>query len=150
MGFMGMFGGEKTTTADGEWGSDQVGMMKMLGGMPHMMRKPMMKGRISQLLSLTEEKRQESIRGMIGAFHSPSIKEKAREHLIATRVEIVGELPEEKRRTMISSRTTALKDAPELEDEDQRVQQRVLGKIPAPARSAFLQTWEQVRKNGSN
>ena len=150
MGFMGMFGGKKTTTGNADWGSDMVGMMKMLGGMPHMMRKPMMKGRINQLLSLTEEKRQESIRDMIGAFHSTEVKEKTRESLVATRVEIVGELPEEKRRTIISSRTTALKVAPDLEEADQRVQQRVLGKIPAPARNAFLTTWDQVRKNGGN
>ena len=54
---MGMFGmgGKKTDgTETGEWGSDSVGMMKMLSGMPHLMRKPMMKGRINQLLSLTE------------------------------------------------------------------------------------------------
>ncbi len=67
-----------------------VGMMKMPWGVPHMMRKPMMKGRINQLLSLTEEKRQESIRDMIGAFHSAEVKDKAREKLVATRVEIVG------------------------------------------------------------
>ena len=150
MGFMGMGGGKKTGTVDSDWGSDMVGMMKMLGGMPHMMRKPMMKGRINQLLSLTEEKRQESIRDMIGAFHSTSVKEKTRDSLVATRVEIVGELPEEKRRTIISSRTAALKVAPDLEDADQRVQQRVLGKIPVSARNAFLTTWDQVRKsNGS-
>ena len=76
---MGMFGmgGKKEggyDEASGEWGSDNVGMMKMLAGMPHMMRKPMMKGRINQLLSLTEEKRQESIRDMIGAFHSKQVK----------------------------------------------------------------------------
>ena len=107
MGFMGVFGGKKTSGGEtGDWGSDQVGMMKMLAGMPHMMRKPMMKGRINQLLSLTEEKRQESIRDMIGAFNSPQVKPKARESLVATRVEILGELPEEKRRTIISSRTT--------------------------------------------
>ena len=100
MGFMGMFGGGKSNGPEtGDWGSDMVGMMKMLAGMPHMMRKPMMKGRVNQLLSLSEEKRQESIREMIGAFHSPQVKDKARDSLVATRVEIVGDLPEEKRRT---------------------------------------------------
>ena len=95
MGLMGMFGGGKSTGAEtGDWGSDMVGMMKMLAGMPHMMRKPMMKGRLNQLLSLSEEKRQESIRGMIGAFHSPKVKDKARDSLVATRVEIIGDLPE--------------------------------------------------------
>ena len=88
MGMFGMFGkkegGFNETT--GEWGSDNVGMMKMLAGMPHMMRKPMMKGRITQLLSLTEEQRQDSIRDMIGAFHSNKVKPKARESLVATRV----------------------------------------------------------------
>ena len=59
MGFMGMFGEKKTglDPTTGEWGSDNVGMMKMLAGMPHMMRKPMMKGRLNQLLALSEEKR---------------------------------------------------------------------------------------------
>ena len=41
MGFMGMFGGKKCTGVEtGEYGSDMVGMMKMMAGMPHMMRKP--------------------------------------------------------------------------------------------------------------
>ena len=67
---MGMFGKKEGgfNAATGEWGSDNVGMMKMLAGMPRMMRKPMMKGRINQLLSLTEQQRQESIRDKIGAF----------------------------------------------------------------------------------
>ena len=80
MGMFGMFGKKEGgyDTATGEWGGDNVGMMKMLAGMPHMMRKPMMKGRINQLLSLTEEKRQESIRDMIGAFHNTKVKPKAR------------------------------------------------------------------------
>lgn len=144
---MGMFGNKKggLDPATGEWGSDSVGMMKMLAGMPHMMRKPMMKGRINQLLSLSEEKRQESIRDMIGAFHSSKVKANARESLVATRVEIVGELAEDKRRTIISSRNEALKVAPELDEADRRVQEKILPKINPSSRQAFLATWEQVR-----
>ena len=147
MGFMGMFGGKKAGAETGDWGSDQVGMMKMLAGMPHMMRKPMMKGRLNQLLSLSEEKRQESIRDMIGAFNSPNVKEKARQSLIATRVEILGELPEEKRRTIITSRTAALKAEPELDKADRNVQERILPQISQRARNAFLTTWHEVTKN---
>jgi len=151
MGFMGMFGGKKATGGEtGDWGSDQVGMMKMLAGMPHMMRKPMMKGRINQLLSLTEEKRQESIRDMIGAFNSPQLNPKARGSLVATRLEILGELPEEKRRTIISSRTTALKVAPELDQADRQVQERVIHQVSPKAREAFLTTWQQVTKSKAN
>ncbi len=149
MGMFGMFGQKKTgiDPSTGEWGSDNVGMMKMLAGMPHMMRKPMMKGRINQLLSLTEEKRQESIRDMIGAFHSSQVKAKARESLVATRVEIVGELSEDKRRTIISSRTEALKVAPELDETDRLVQEKVLPKLSQKTRDAFLTTWGQVQAN---
>ena len=149
MGMFGMFG-KKNSGIDpvtGEYGSDLVGMMKMLGGMPHMMRKPMMKGRINQLLSLSEEKRQESVRDMIGAFNSPKVNRKTQESLVATRVEIVGELPEESRRTIISSRTQALKAAPELDKADQRVQERILPKVAQQAREAFLGSWEYVRKD---
>ena len=151
---MGMFGmgGKKEggySEATGEWGSDNVGMMKMLAGMPHMMRKPMMKGRINQLLSLSEEKRQESIRDMIGAFHSKQVKSKAQESLVATRIEIVGELSEEKRRTIINSRTEALKVAPELDETDRLMQEKVLPKLSQNTRNAFVATWEQVR-GGSN
>ena len=149
MGMFGMFG-KKNSGIDpvtGEYGGDMVGMMKMLGGMPHMMRKPMMKGRINQLLSLSEEKRQESMRDMIGAFNNPSVKEKTRESLIGTRVEIVGELSEDQRRTIISSRTQALKVAQELDKADQRVQERVLPKVPQHARQAFQRSWDHVRKN---
>ncbi len=149
---MGMFGmcGKKEggfNADSGEWGSDNVGMMKILAGMPHMMRKPMMKGRINQLLSLSEDKRQESIRDMIGAFHSKQVKPKAQESLVATRVEIVGELPEEKRRTIINSRTEALKVVPELDKADQQIQERILPKVPQNARQAFLKTWDHVRNN---
>ena len=148
---MGMFGTKKggLDPESGEWGGDMVGMMKMLAGMPHMMRKPMMKGRINQLLALSEEKRQESIRDMMGAFHSDKVKPKARESLVATRVEIVGELPEEKRRTMISSRTEALKLAPELDQTDRSVQERVLPKISQSSRDAFLASWEYVTGNAA-
>ena len=151
---MGMFGmgGKKEggyDSATGEWGSDNVGMMKMLAGMPHMMRKPMMKGRINQLLSLTEDKRQESIRDMIGAFHSKQVKPKSRESLVATRIEIVGELSEEKRRTIINSRTEALKVAPELDETDRLVQEKVLPKLSEKTRNAFMTTWEQVRSGGN-
>lgn len=147
MGFMGMFRGKKAGAETGDWGSDQVGMMKMLAGMPHMMRKPMMKGRLNQLLSLSEEKRQESIRDMIGAFNSPNVKEKARQSLIATRVEVLGEMPEEKRRTIITSRTAALKAEPELDKADRNVQERILPQISQRARNAFLTTWHEVTKN---
>ncbi len=151
MGFMGMFGGGKSTGPEtGDWGSDMVGMMKMLAGMPHMMRKPMMKGRVTQLLSLSEEKRQEFIRDMIGAFHSPKVKDKARDSLVATRVEIVGDLPEEKRRTIIASRIEALKVAPELEKADRRVQERVLPQISKSARTAFTSTWYDLTKNNGS
>ena len=149
---MGMFGmGSKKSggldPATGEYGGDMVSMMKMLGGMPHMMRKPMMKGRITQLLSLSEEKRQESVRNMIGAFHSSKVNSKTQESLVATRVEIVGELPEADRRTIISSRTQALKAAPELDNADQRIQERILPKIAQDTREAFLSSWDYVRKD---
>lgn len=151
MGMFGMFGKKSVglDEATGEWGNDNVGMMKMLAGMPHMMRKPMMKGRINQLLSLSEEQRQVSIRDMIGAFHSKQVKPKARESLVATRVEIVGELPEEKRHTIISSRTQALKVAPELDETDQQMQEKVLPKLSQKTRNAFVKTWQQVRSNGN-
>jgi len=151
MGMFGMGGNKKAglDSATGEWGSDNVGMMKMLAGMPHMMRKPMMKGRINQLLSLTEDKRQESIRDMIGAFHSKQVKSKAQESLVSTRIEIVGELPEEKRRTIINSRYEALKVAPELDETDRLMQEKVLPKLSEKTRNAFVTTWEQVRGGGN-
>ncbi len=146
MGMFGMFGKKEGgfDSATGEWGSDNVGMMKMLAGMPHMMRKPMMKGRINQLLSLAEQQRQDSIRDMIGAFHSSKVKSKARESLVATRVEIVGELSDEKRRTIISSRHEALKVAPELDQQDRDVQKKIISKISKSTREKFQATWDQV------
>ena len=148
MGMFGMGGGKKSRGAETrDWGGDMVGMMKMLAGMPSMMRKPMMKGRINQLLSLPEEKRQESIRDMIGAFNSPNIKAGGQEKLVSTRIEIIGELPEDKRRTIISSRLEALKVAPQLEEADQEVQKRVLPKVPESARTAFTASWEHLKKD---
>lgn len=143
---MGMFGKKEGgfNAATGEWGSDSVGMMKMLAGMPHMMRKPMMKGRINQLLSLTEEQRRDSIRDMIGAFHSSNVKPKGRESLVATRVELVGDLSEDKRCTIISSRSEALKVAPELDQQDRDVQTKILPQISKSSREAFQSTWAEV------
>ena len=151
---MGIFGmcskkGSGIDPATGEYGGDMVSMMKMLGGMPHMMRKPMMKGRLNQMLTLSEEQRQVSIRDMIGAFNSDKVKGKTRESLVATRVEILGELSEEQRRTIISSRTEALKVVPELDKADEQIQERILHKVPQSARQAFLKTWDHVRKSAS-
>ena len=147
MGMFGMFGNKKAGGVEtDDYGSDMVGMMKMLAGMPHMMRKPMMKGRINQLLALGEEQRRESIRDMIGAFHSTEINDKSREKLIATRVEIVAGLPEDKRRTVIGSRIEALKVVPQLEEADRRIQERVLEQLSTPDRMAFDRTWKQLTK----
>ena len=75
-------------------------MVNMLAEMPGMMRKQMMKGRINQLFTLSEEKRQETTRGMFGGFHHWDVKDKHRDKVIATRVEIIDELPEERRRAL--------------------------------------------------
>ena len=84
--------------------------------MPDEVRTQMMKGRLEQLLTLPEEKRQEAIRGMIASFHHEKVKESDRETLIATRTEIIGGLPEDRRRTMMMSRMRAMMEAPELEE----------------------------------
>ena len=147
MGMFGMFGKKKDKAEGGDYGSDMVGMMKMMATMPNMMRKPMMKGRISQLLSLPEEKRQESIRDMIGAFHSPQVDDGPREKLVATRVEIIGEMSEDDRRKMMMSRAKGLKVAPQLEEIDQQVTMRILPQISESAREAFVATREELMKN---
>ncbi len=148
MGMFGMFGKKKDTTAadTGDYGSEMVGMMKMLAGMPHMMRKPMMKGRINQLLSLPEERRQESLRDMLGAFHSSEVNDSTREKLVATRVEIIGEMTEERRRTIMTSRVAAMKVAPDLDERDQQITERVLPEISDSAQAAFRSTWSEVVK----
>ena len=143
---MGMFGmgGKKKGGGEGDWGSDMVGMMGMLAGMPGMMRKPMMKGRINQLLALGEEQRQESIRQMFGAFHSPDISDKNREKLIATRVEVIGGLSEEKRRRLLTSRIEAMKTAADVDAADRAVQDRVMSKVSPKASAAFRASWNEV------
>ena len=152
MGMFGMFGKKKDKSAadTGDYGSDMVGMMKMLAGMPHMMRKPMMKGRINQLLSLPEERRQESLRDMIGAFHSPEVNDSTRQKLVATRLEIIGEMTEDRRRTIMTSRVAAMKVAPELDERDKQVTQSVLPEISDSARAAFTATWSEVMKDSGS
>ncbi len=147
MGMFGMFGKKKDKAEGDDYGSDMVGMMKMMATMPNMMRKPMMKGRITQLLSLDEEKRQESIRDMVGAFHSTEVNDSAREKLVATRVEIIGEMSEEDRRKIMTSRAMGLKVAPQLEDLDQQATMRVLPQISESARAAFVATREELMKS---
>ncbi len=145
---MGLFGGKKTAAVDeGEMGP---GMVNMLASMPSMMRKQMMRGRITGLLSYTEERRQEAIRGMFRGFHNPGVKDKNREKVIATRVEIIGELPEDKRRTIIASRIVALKADPNLSALDLKVQEKVLGEVNPKARQAFLDSWSAVTSGSRN
>ncbi len=146
MGIFGMFGKRKDRVEGGDNGGDMVGMMKMMTGMPDTMRKPMMKGRLTQLLSLPEERRHESIRNMIGAFHSPEIADGDRDRLITTRVEIVGEMSEDDRRTMMMSRTMALKDAPQMEEADQQVTKRILPIVSESARIAFTSTMADLKQ----
>ena len=147
MGMFGMFGKKKDKVEGDDYGSDMVGMMKMMATMPNMMRKPMMKGRITQLLSLEEEKRQESIRDMVGAFHSTEVADSARDKLVATRVEIIGEMSEDDRRKIMMSRAMGLKVAPQLEEVDQQVTMRVLPQISESARAAFVATREELMKS---
>jgi hypothetical protein len=142
MGFLGF--GSKSAGATAELGEDLVGMMKMLAGMPGMARKPMMKMRINQLLSATEEKRQDGIRKMFAAFHSPRVSDSQREKLISTRVEVVGELTEDRRRTLMTSRKAAMKTLPTQEATDIKWQQQVMPQVSAEARSAFERTWREV------
>ena len=86
---------------------------------------------------------------MIGAFHSPQVKAKARHSLVATRVEVIGELPENDRRTIIASRAAALKVVPDLDQADNAVQEQILSKVPQDARNRFIATWEKVRKDSA-
>ena len=150
MGLFGLFGKKKDKSSGedtGGLGSSMVGMMKMMGDMSDAERKPMVKGRLGQLMELPEEKRQESIREMVGAFHSPDIKDAAREKLIATRTEIIGELPEEKRRMMMASRMQALKDLPDLNQADMAVTKKVLPQVPEGTRKAFMESMDAMMNN---
>ena len=87
---------------------------------------------------------------MFGAFHSPDINDKSREKLIATRVEIIGELSEDRRRRLMTSRQVAMKTAPDVDTADLAIQERVLGKISPKASKAFRASWEQVVSQNRN
>ncbi len=150
MGIFGMFGKKKERVEGGDYGGDMVGMMKMMAEMPDTTRKPMMKSRLTQILSLPEERRQESIRNLIGAFHNPEIKEGTRDKLVATRVEIIGEMPEDKRRTIMKSRIAALKVAPQLKEADQRVTKSILPEINESARTALTTSMDDLMNHMSS
>jgi len=64
--------------------------------------------------------------------------------LVATRIEIVGELSDEKRRAIISSRHEALKVAPKLDQQDRGVQKKIISKISKSTLDKFQATREQV------
>ena len=149
MGLFGMFGGKKggAVAEEGEMGP---GMVNMLAGMPGMMRKQMMKGRLNQLLTLEEQKRQESILGMFASFHSDQVKQSNREKVIATRTEVIGEMKEEQRRTLMTSRMAAMKQRPELEEADQKVIQKIMPNVPEKARMAFMDTMTALQKGSQN
>ncbi len=149
MGLFGMFGGGKggAVAEEGEMGP---GMVNMLAGMPGMMRKQMMKGRLNQLLTLEEEKRQQTILGMFASFHSEQVKESNREKVIATRTEVIGEMTEERRRSLMTSRMAALKQRPELDEADLKATQKVMSNVPEKARAAFMDTMTTLQKGSEN
>ena len=88
--------------------------------------------------------------GMFSSFHNPSVKQSNREKVITTRVEIIGELSEEKRRTLIRSRFVALKKNPDIEAQDQKVQDAVMPNVSSNARTAFLASWSAIQKSSEN
>lgn len=114
--------------------------VKELSNLPVAMRKQMLKGRMDQLLALPEEGRQEAIRGLVVGFLDPKIKESVREELIATRTEIIGELSEDRRRTIMMSVMQALKGDPDSAKANRSVVEKVLPKVPSEARTAFMET----------
>ena len=83
---------------------------------------------------------------MVGAFHSPEIADGDLDRLITTRVEIIGEMSEDHRRTMMISRIMALKDVPQLEEADQQVTTRVLPIVSESARLAFTSTMADLKQ----
>jgi len=142
----------QSTTSRRTSGHDETadmgpGMVNMLGMMPGMMRKMMMKGRINALFAYTEERREQAIRGMFLAFHHPKVSRKAREKVIRTRVEIVAELPPARRTTIMKSRTEAMKRHPEVEQRDVEIQEKQLSKIHPSLRKAFEDTWKTVHRD---
>ena len=81
---------------------------------------------------------------------SPEVNYSTRDRLVATRVEIIGEMTEDTRRTIMTSRVAALKVAPELDEKDQQVTQRILPEISDSARAAFMATWSDVVKGSGS
>ncbi len=120
-------------------------MLSEMAGMPDSMRKQMMRGRLEQLLALPDERRLPALRGLIAAFHDRKIKESDREKLVATRIEVIGEFPEEKRRGIMVARTQAMKEDPDLDKADMELIERVMPQVPADARKAFMETMSKLQ-----
>jgi len=118
--------------------------VKELSELPAALRKQMLKGRMDQLLALPEEGRQEAIRGLAAGFLDPKVKESVREELIATRTEIIGELSEDRRRTIMMSVMQALKDDPDSAKANRDVVEKILPKVPSEARAAFMETMKSL------
>ena len=108
------------------------------------MRKQMMKARLDQLLALPEEGRQEALRGLAAGFLDPKISKGVREDLIATRTEIIGELSEDRRRTLMMSVMQGFKDDPDSAEADRGAVEKVLPNVPSEARTAFMETMSSL------
>lgn len=153
MGLFGWFGKKKTASAKeetmgpGSEGGMSPDMMIELAGMPDAARKQMIKGRLEQLLVLSDDQRPRAMQGMISAIFDPKVKESDREKLVATRTEIIGEFSEDRRRTMMMSRMTALMDAPDLNKADRDATEKTMPQVPAEARTAFMETMKAVMDN---
>ncbi len=120
-------------------------MMNEVAGMPDSMRKQMMKGRLEQLLALSDENRPQAMQSMIAAIHDGKVKESDRENLVATRTEIIGEFSEDRRRTMMMSRMQAMKDHPDLDKADMATTEKTMPKVNAEARMAFMETMSTLK-----
>ncbi len=120
-------------------------MMNEIAGMPDSMRKQMMKGRLEQLLALSDENRAQAMQGMIAAILDRKVKESDREKLITTRTEIIGEFSEDRRRTMMMSRMQAMKDHPDLDKTDMETTEKTMPQVAAEARTAFMQTMSALK-----
>ena len=121
-------------------------MLSEMAGMPDSMRKQMMRGRLEQLLALPDERRLPAVQGLIAAILDRKVKESDREKLVATRTEIIGEFPEEKRRGIMVARTQALKEDPDLNKADAELTERVMPQVPADARKAFMETMSKLQE----
>lgn len=87
-------------------------ILKILSGLPEFLRKPMLKNRLMEFFSLSEQDRKETVTNALTA--APTIEFEVLANLVRTWMELLCEFDEDKRRAMFRAYVDVIAASPEI------------------------------------